>query len=79
MINPPAKNKRNYWTNDTLDAEPEGWFDGAEKVAGSWWPAWYAWLAPQAGMQVAARKKPGDATYTAIEEAPGAYVREKAS
>src|SRR4051794_26396439 len=79
VINPPAKNKRNYWTNDTLDAEPEGWFDGAEKVAGSWWPTWYAWLAPQAGMQVAARKKPGNATYTAIEEAPGAYVREKAS
>jgi polyhydroxyalkanoate synthase len=79
VINPPAKNKRNYWTNDTLDAEPEGWFDGAEKVAGSWWPAWYAWLAPQAGMQVVARKKPGNATYTAIEEAPGAYVREKAS
>jgi polyhydroxyalkanoate synthase len=79
VINPPAKNKRNYWTNDTLDAEPEGWFDGAEKVAGSWWPAWYAWLAPQAGMQVVARKKPGNATYTPIEEAPGAYVREKAS
>jgi polyhydroxyalkanoate synthase len=79
VINPPAKNKRNYWTNDTLDAEPEGWFDGAEKVAGSWWPAWYAWLEPQAGPQVVARKKPGNATYTAIEEAPGAYVREKAS
>jgi polyhydroxyalkanoate synthase len=79
VINPPAKNKRNYWTNDTLDAEPEGWFDGAEKVAGSWWPAWYAWLAPQAGTQVVARKNPGNATYTAIEEAPGAYVREKAS
>ncbi|MDT0349818.1 PHA/PHB synthase family protein [Pseudonocardia charpentierae] len=79
VINPPAKNKRNYWTNDTLDAEPEGWFDGAEKVAGSWWPAWYAWLAPQAGTQVVARKKPGSATYTPVEEAPGAYVREKAS
>jgi polyhydroxyalkanoate synthase subunit PhaC len=79
VINPPAKNKRNYWTNDTLDAEPEGWFDGAEKVAGSWWPTWYAWLAPQAGTQVPARNKPGNATYTAIEEAPGAYVREKAS
>ena len=34
VINPPAKNKRNYWTNETLDPEPEGWFDGAEKVGG---------------------------------------------
>ena len=49
VINPPAKNKRNYWTNDALDADPEGWFDAAEKVPGSWWPAWYAWLAAHAG------------------------------
>ena len=27
VINPPAKNKRNYWTDD-LDADPERWFDG---------------------------------------------------
>ena len=79
VINPPAKNKRNYWTNDALDAEPEGWLDGAEKVPGSWWPAWYTWLAEHAGPQVDARREPGNAEYTPIEEAPGAYVREKAS
>jgi polyhydroxyalkanoate synthase len=79
VINPPAKNKRNYWTNDALDAEPEGWLDGAEKVPGSWWPAWYAWLAPLSGAQTDAPSEPGNAEYTAIEEAPGAYVREKAS
>ena len=79
VINPPAKNKRNYWTNETLDPEPEGWFDGAEKVGGSWWPAWYAWLAPKSGTQVDARRKPGNVHYQPVEEAPGAYVREKAS
>jgi len=79
VINPPAKNKRNYWTNDALDAEPEGWLDGAEKVPGSWWPGWYAWLAAHSGTQVDARREPGNAEYTPIEEAPGAYVREKAS
>jgi polyhydroxyalkanoate synthase len=62
-----------------LDAEPEGWLDGAEKVPGSWWPAWYAWLAPLSGAQTDAPSEPGNAEYTAIEEAPGAYVREKAS
>jgi polyhydroxyalkanoate synthase len=79
VINPPAKNKRNYWTNGTLDPEPEGWFDGAEKVGGSWWPNWYAWLAPHAGPQVNAPSEPGNAQYQPVEEAPGAYVREKAS
>jgi len=79
VINPPAKNKRNYWTNDVLDPAPEGWFDGAERVGGSWWPAWYAWLAPQSGTKINARREPGNAEFIPIEEAPGAYVREKAS
>jgi polyhydroxyalkanoate synthase len=77
VINPPAKNKRNYWTGD-LDADPERWFEAAEKVPGSWWPAWYAWLAPHGGTQVNARKTPGNAEFTAIEPAPGSYVKAKA-
>jgi polyhydroxyalkanoate synthase subunit PhaC len=83
VINPPAKNKRNYWirsgTAASLDADPDVWFDSAEKVPGSWWPAWTEWLAPHGGRQVAAPKKPGNAEYTAVEPAPGSYVKEKAS
>jgi len=77
VINPPAKNKRNYWTGD-LDADPERWFEAAEKVPGSWWPAWYAWLAPHGGTKVTARKTPGNAEFTAVEPAPGSYVKAKA-
>jgi polyhydroxyalkanoate synthase len=77
VINPPAKNKRNYWTGD-LDADPERWFEAAEKVPGSWWPAWYAWLAPYGGTKVTARKTPGNAEFTAVEPAPGSYVKAKA-
>ena len=77
VINPPAKNKRNYWTGD-LDADPERWFEAAEKVPGSWWPAWYAWLAPHGGTKVNARNTPGNAEFTAIEPAPGSYVKAKA-
>ncbi len=82
VINPPAKNKRNYWatgaTDGSLDADADRWFEGAEKVAGSWWPAWYSWLAPHAGAKVNARKTPGNAEFTAIEPAPGSYVKARA-
>jgi polyhydroxyalkanoate synthase len=91
VINPPAKNKRNYWTHDAgaakddaggkarLDADPDRWFETAESVPGSWWPAWIDWLVPHSGPQIAARKKLGNAEFTPIEEAPGSYVKEKAS
>jgi polyhydroxyalkanoate synthase subunit PhaC len=78
VINPPAKNKRNYWINDAGAENPDAWFDAAESVPGSWWPAWYAWLAPHAGPKVTARKRPGNAEFTPIEDAPGAYVKQKA-
>ena len=78
VINPPAKNKRNYWINDAANDDPDAWFDAAESVPGSWWPAWYAWLAPHSGPQVNARKKLGNAQFPPIEEAPGAYVKQKA-
>jgi len=77
VINPPAKNKRNYWTGD-LDPDADRWFDAAEKVAGSWWPAWYAWLAPHGGAKVTAPKTAGNAEFAPIEPAPGSYVKAKA-
>ena len=91
VINPPAKNKRNYWVASgagaaeaaapaqKMDAAPDHWMETAEKVPGSWWPNWYAWLAPHGGPQVAARRKPGNAEFAPVEDAPGSYVKEKAS
>ena len=78
VINPPAKKKRNYWTQSTLPADAEAWLDSATEVAGSWWPDWAGWLKPQAGAQVAAPKAPGNARHKAIEPAPGRYAKHKA-
>ena len=82
VINPPAKKKRNYWVNnaaiDNAVTDADAWFDGAESVPGSWWPAWYEWLAPHAGPKVNARKRLGNAAFKPIEDAPGAYVKQKA-
>jgi polyhydroxyalkanoate synthase len=78
VINPPAKNKRSYWTNDKLPQTHEAWLKGAKEHPGSWWTDWSAWLKPHAGKQVAAPKGYGKGRYKAIEPAPGRYVKAKA-
>ena len=78
VINPPAKKKRNYWTNSTLPADADAWFEGATEVPGSWWSDWAAWLKPLSGALVAAPKGPGSRKYPPIEAAPGRYVKQKA-
>jgi polyhydroxyalkanoate synthase len=78
VINPPSKNKRNYWTNELLPASADDWFDGATAVPGSWWGCWAAWLKPLSGALVAAPKAVGSRKYAPIEPAFGRYVRQKA-
>ena len=83
VINPPAKNKRSYWTNDKLPANkfPAGqtdWLKTATEHPGSWWTDWSGWLKAYAGKQVAAPKTYGSRTHKVIEPAPGRYVKAKA-
>ena len=77
-INPASKNKRSYWVNDDMTADPDKWFAEAREVPGSWWSEWSKWLAPHAGKMVAARKKLGGAKRKPIEPAPGRYAKERA-
>ena len=83
VINPPAKNKRSYWTNDKLAANKfpaaqSDWLKTATEHPGSWWTDWSNWLKGHAGKQIAAPKKFGSTTHKAIEPAPGRYVKAKA-
>ncbi len=77
VINPPAKNKRSYWTSDKLTPTHEKWLDGATEHPGSWWSDWSAWLKRHAGKKIAAPKTYGSRKYKAIEPAPGRYVKVK--
>ena len=83
VINPPAKNKRSYWTNDKLPAnkfpaaQPD-WLKTAVEHPGSWWTDWSTWLKGHAGKQVAAPKSYGNRIHKAIEPAPGRYVKAQA-
>ncbi|TQK03634.1 MULTISPECIES: alpha/beta hydrolase [unclassified Herbaspirillum] len=78
VINPASRNKRNYWTNDKLEADPDAWLAKAREHPGSWWSEWAAFLGKHAGRKVAAPKAAGSVRYKKIEPAPGRYVKVKA-
>ncbi|MDR7149830.1 polyhydroxyalkanoate synthase [Hydrogenophaga palleronii] len=78
VINPPAKRKRHHWTGP-LAADAPAWLDAAQRVEGSWWPAWSEWLQGHAGKQVAPPRKAGNAAFPVIEPAPGRYVNTPAA
>ncbi|HTI67404.1 MAG TPA: class I poly(R)-hydroxyalkanoic acid synthase [Caulobacteraceae bacterium] len=74
VINHPAANKYQYWTNAALPETVEGWLAGAVEHAGSWWPHWADWLGGRSGKLVPARD-PAKGALKAIEDAPGRYVK----
>ncbi|MBU6298760.1 MAG: class I poly(R)-hydroxyalkanoic acid synthase [Alphaproteobacteria bacterium] len=78
VINPPAGGKYNYWTNDKLPETVEEWQTGAQEHPGSWWPDWDKWLSALSGPKIPART-PGDGKLTVLGDAPGTYVRVKAT
>jgi polyhydroxyalkanoate synthase len=78
VINPPAKNKRSYWTNNKPADDADEWMKGATEHPGSWWGEWADFLAKNAGGEVRAPRKFGNAVYRPIEPAPGRYVKAKA-
>ena len=78
IVNPPASNKYGYWSNQKLPKDPDKWLEAARFREGSWWPDWSEWLAKRAGRKVTARQ-PGDGKLAAIEDAPGSYVKVRAS
>jgi polyhydroxyalkanoate synthase subunit PhaC len=78
VVNPAARNKRNYWLNTDLGAEPDAWLDQAQEVPGSWWPDWDRWLKERSTGTKAAPAKLGNKTFAPIEPAPGRYVKVRA-
>ncbi len=78
VINPPAKKKRSYWSNDKLPETASAWMEGATEHPGSWWGEWADFLASHAGEQKEAPHKLGNKAHPPIEPAPGRYVKAKA-
>jgi len=59
--------------------DPDRWAAGAPRQAGSWWPAWQAWLAQQGGAGSGPPPPLGCAAagYPALDPAPGLYVHQR--
>ena len=80
VVNPAGSDKYGYWTSSAkkYPKTPDDWLKSATQHKGSWWPEWRKWLADFEGEQVPARK-PGDGKLKVLEDAPGSYVKVKAS
>ncbi|MGQ3676312.1 class I poly(R)-hydroxyalkanoic acid synthase [Xanthobacter sp. TB0139] len=76
VVNPPARNKYQYWSDGPAGAPFEDWVAGAQEHAGSWWPDWYQWFSNLHPEEVDARPV-GGGRLTPIEDAPGRYVKVK--
>jgi polyhydroxyalkanoate synthase len=74
VVNPPEKNKYQYWSGPAVEGAFTDWFARAQETKGSWWPDWLAWLVAQAPDRVAARI-PGAGKLAPICDAPGTYVK----
>jgi len=77
VVNPPSKNKYQYWTGGAAEGDLNDWIAKAEERAGSWWPDWFAWIEQQDDRRAPARE-PGGGKLKPIEDAPGRYVRVQA-
>ena len=80
VVNPPAKQRRSYWSDSTattaaLPSDPLAWLDRADETTGSWWPDWHAWLGKHSGRRRQPPGRLGSDAWPEIEPAPGRYVK----
>jgi polyhydroxyalkanoate synthase len=69
----PGKVVYGHWQNPNLPKSAAEWFETANPVQTSWWPAWEEWVSSHAGGSVKAREPGGP--LQPIEDAPGSYVQ----
>ena len=75
VVNPPAANKYQHWTNPALPATVAEWQAAAVEHPGSWWPHWAAWLNERSGEMVPARDPSNGPLGKPLEDAPGSFVK----
>jgi polyhydroxyalkanoate synthase len=77
VVNPPAKRRRHFWTNELLTDDADDWLSRAEEHAGSWWSHWSSWLSEYGGSRRSAPARSGSNAHRTLAPAPGSYVSEQ--
>lgn len=75
IVNPPARNKYQVWTDGDLSGDLEHWIATARETPGSWWPIWHDWLTAHRSGEMVPARPPGGGVYAPIGDAPGSYVK----
>jgi polyhydroxyalkanoate synthase len=77
ILRPPNLANTEFFVNEMYPTDPDAWFLGAERRAGTWWLDWTDWLRRHAGESRAVPTTPGCQDYPPICAAPGTYVKER--
>lgn len=79
VINPPTLGKYQYWTCERKISSLADFVACAKETPGSWWPDWIDWIESMGNDAVSATgaRIPGNGALSAIEDAPGRYVKSR--
>lgn len=75
VVNPPAAQKYQYWTNEAAAATLEEFVAGATEAKGSWWPDWMGWIEAFGEPRAAAKGSRIPKSKQELGDAPGSYVK----
>jgi polyhydroxyalkanoate synthase len=83
IVSGPVHPRRHHRVRTRKAGDPQlsaaDWVAATDKTAGSWWPAWGAWLAGHSSAKRVRPPKMGatKAGYAPLGDAPGEYVRQR--
>jgi poly(3-hydroxyalkanoate) synthetase len=80
MVNPPGNPKASFQTlpaGAANPADPQEWLAKATTVKGSWWDDYVDWLDSRTGPLRNRPRKPGNAAFPPVCDAPGTYVLDR--
>jgi len=82
IVNPPGQNERSSFRLRTQHPgdrllTADQWLAAAPQQPGSWWTAWFDWLANHSGPRTRARTLERPEGHASLGDAPGTYVQER--